>query len=305
MDLLAQLQAIPGPSGDEGAIAEFVAVYCRGIPGTEVRVISDLVLATRGEPRVAVFAHTDTIGFTQAYERRLVRLGGPRVSGGERVREVDGPGRARIKLRTKGEKPEWLLSEKAGRPGSRWVFADPLKFKKDRVTGPYLDNRAGVWNALRTLERCDNVAVFFTPGEEHSGRGAMLGARLAHEELEISQALISDITCDTEWIKNGNGPAVSLRDRLAPRRQFLDRVLQCAEASGIPFQYEVETDGGSDGHALERSGYPVDWVFVGAPQKDSHTPHEECRVSDLHAMADLYAYLVPALSEAPEGTLRG
>lgn len=296
MDLLTLIQSIPGPSGDEGRISEFVADYCRKVDGADVRVVQDLVLAVRGVPKVAVFAHLDTIGFTQGYDRELLPLGGPKVEGGELIREVNGPGRAEIKLRQKGDKPDWVLSNKAGQPGSRWVYAEPLKIKKDRIRGPYLDNRAGVWNGLRVLERCEDVAVVFTPNEEYSGRGATLGARLVYEDLGITQALISDITWHTKWIKNGKGPAISLRDRLSPRQSFLDRILALAKESGIPHQLEVESGGGSDGHSLERSGFPVDWVFIGAPQRDSHTPREECRISDLHAMVDLYAYLVPGLT---------
>ena len=296
MELLLNLQAIPGPSGDEGDIADYVAAYAEGIADVTVRRLGDLVLATRGKPRVAVFAHLDTIGFTQGYERDLIPIGGPRVEGDEPIREVGGPGEGRIRIRQKDNHPQWRVSGKAGQPGSRWVYAAPLKLKKKNVVGPYLDNRAGVWNALRTLDRCEDVAVVFTPGEEHSGRGALLGSRLIFEELQITRALISDITWHTKGIKNGKGPAISMRDRYLPRQRFLEAVLAAATESGIPFQREVESNGGSDGSWIERSTFPIDWIFIGAPQKLSHTPREECRISDLEAMVDLYAYLVPALS---------
>ena len=80
------------------------------------------------------------------------------------------------------------------------------------------------------------------------------------------------------------------------RQAFLERVLAAAEASGVPFQHELEDSGGSDGHSVERSGYPVDWVFIGAPEKASHTPRSEARLTDLQGMVDLYAHLIPALS---------
>ncbi|HTE17835.1 MAG TPA: hypothetical protein VK689_05575, partial [Armatimonadota bacterium] len=102
LDLLIELQQIPGPSGDEGRIADFVERHCRRVPGATVRRVSDLVLATRGTPRVAIFAHIDTIGFTQGYDRRLVPIGGPHAEGGEQLREVDGPGTARLQVRRKG-----------------------------------------------------------------------------------------------------------------------------------------------------------------------------------------------------------
>lgn len=300
MDLLKELQQIPGPSGDEGRIADFVEARCRGVAGTSVRRFADLVLVVRGRPRVAVFAHVDTVGFTQGYSRDLIPIGHPDVSGDERLREVDGTNRARLKVRVEDGKPVWSLSGRDGRPGSRWVYADPLVIRKDTITGPYLDNRAGAWNALQVVERCEDVAVFFTPGEEHSGRGALMGARIAWEELRISRALISDITWHTGGTKNGKGPAISLRDRFIPRQRFLDEVLRAAEDSGVPFQREVESSGGSDGSSIERSTFPIDWVFIGAPQQHSHTVREVCRVSDLQAMADLYAALIPGLSRTPD-----
>ena len=54
-------------------------------------------------------------------------------------------------------------------------------------------------------------------------------------------------------------------------------------------------DGSSDGGWMERSGYPIDWVFVGAPQKASHTPAEEVDARDLRGMADLTTALVDGL----------
>jgi putative aminopeptidase FrvX len=296
MELLLTLQEIPGPSGDEGEIADFLEAHCSSLPGVTVRRVLDVVIAQRGKPRVAIFAHTDTVGFTQAYERSLVSIGGPRVQGGERLKEVRGPGKARIQIRLNDGEPEWILTGRDGRPGSRWVYAAGLQVKGDQVSGPYLDNRAGVWNGVRVLERCDDVVVLFTSGEEHSGKGALLAAHIAFEDLGITRALISDITWDTDWIKNGKGPAVSHRDRSVPRRRYLEEVLGAAEHSGVRFQHEVERSGGSDGSSLDRLPYPIDWVFVGAPQKDPHTVHEVCSIRDLQAMVDLYAHLVPALS---------
>jgi putative aminopeptidase FrvX len=296
MNFLSELQTIPGPSGDEGRIADYLEAHCARLPGVTVRRYGDLVLAQKGRPRVAIFAHTDTVGFTQGYGRDLLAVGGPRPENGDLLREVGGTAEVRIKVRESEHGPTWKLAEKAGRPGSRWVYAAPLKAKKRRVIGPYLDNRAGVWNAVRCLERCADVAVVFTPGEEHSGRGALMGARIVYQDLQITRALISDITWHTRGIKNGQGPAISFRDRSIPRQRFLDAVLAAATESGVPFQREVESSGGSDGSQIERSTFPIDWVFVGAPQKRSHTTREECEIADLHAMSDLYAALVPALS---------
>jgi len=296
MDLLLELQRIPGPSGDEGRIADFLDARCRNMAGVAVQRFGDLILAKRGEPRVAIFAHMDTIGFTQGYGRDLIPIGGPRPEDGDELLEVGGPGESSIKVGGDPQQRNWRLARKAGRPGSRWVYGAPLRIKGDQVIGPYLDNRAGVWNALQALERCADVAVLFTPGEEHSGRGALIGARLVYQDLNVTRALISDITWHTKGVKCGKGAAVSLRDRSVPRQRFLEEVLAAATDSGVPYQREVESDGGSDGSCIERSTFPIDWVFIGAPQKRPHTTREACVIADLQAMADLYAFLVPALS---------
>ncbi len=301
LDLLLELQQIPGPSGDEGLIADFVEARCGRIAGVTTCRLGDLVLALRGKPQVAIFAHLDTIGFTLGYDRSLIPIGGPKITGDEKLRECGGPGHGRVRLKQKGGETERRLSGRDGLPGSRWIYAQPLKIKRDRklgdvVSGPYLDNRAGVWNALQTLARCDDVLVAFTTGEEHSGGGAHVAARVAYQEHGITRAIISDITWHTEHVKMGLGPAISLRDRFVPRQRFLNEVVALAEESGLAWQREVESDGGSDGAVIERSAYPIDWVFIGAPEKDPHTPDEQCAASDLLGTVDLYAHLVPGLS---------
>ena len=76
---------------------------------------------------------------------------------------------------------------------------------------------------------------------------------------------------------------------------FIDKIIELAEESGIPYQLEVEALGSSDGGELQRSPVLFDWCFVGAPQLNSHTPHEKVNKTDVVAMMDLYAYLMKRL----------
>lgn len=80
-----------------------------------------------------------------------------------------------------------------------------------------------------------------------------------------------------------------------PRQRFLNRVLALAETSGVPFQREIESSGGSDGAYIERSGVPMEWAFVGAPERKPHTSQERIAISDLRGMADLLTFLVNGL----------
>jgi putative aminopeptidase FrvX len=237
----------------------------------------------------------DTVGFTLGYDRELVRIGGPHVEGGEALRSTTDGITYRGKVVKRGE--GWALDGTPEAPaGSRWVYDADLQLEGVLVRGPYLDNRAGVWSAIAVMCEYPDVAVAFTTNEEHSGRGAITCARWLYDRLGIGQALISDITWHTRTIRRGRGPAVSLRDRNVPRQAYLDRVLAAAEASGVPYQREIETDGSSDGGAIERSGVPMDWLFVGAPQEASHTPHEVIDLNDLRDMARLTTHLVRTLT---------
>jgi putative aminopeptidase FrvX len=180
-------------------------------------------------------------------------------------------------------------------PGTRWVYARETTVEKGVVTSPYLDDRAGVWAAFRALTRCSDVAVAFCTGEEQTGHGARICADYLYRTHGIAQALIADITWDTRETPCGKGVVISTRDATCPRQRFLDRVLTLAAESGIPHQKEIQSAGSSDGGHIQRSAVPMDWVFVGAPEKDPHTSKEQAHLSDLDAMTDLLAYLVDRL----------
>ncbi|MDQ2686661.1 MAG: hypothetical protein M3Y28_02215 [Armatimonadota bacterium] len=298
LDLLWRLLATDGPSGDEGALADWLEAYIgREWPDVRCERLGDSVIAVRGErPAVAVFAHTDTTGFTLGYDRELIPIGGPAPRPKEPLRQAGAPDTGnRLKIRKSGG---WKLTGKTDAlPGSRWVYATEPQRDGDEIASPYLDNRAGVWAALQVLARCPSVAVAFTVGEELSGQGAFVCARHLFAQHGITQALISDITWHTAHIHCGDGVAVSLRDRFVPRQRFLDRVLALAEVGGLPFQREIESSGGSDGGSIERSGVPMEWVFVGAPEKAPHTACERAHLGDLDNMAALLIFLVNGLSE--------
>ena len=118
---------------------------------------------------------------------------------------------------------------------------------------------------------------------------------MLYEDLGIANALISDLTWDTDAVHMGHGVAVSLRDRNVPRQRFLAQVRSLASQSGVAHQWEVESEGSSDAAGIQRSGSPWNWVFVGAPERHPHTNHEEVRASDLNAMADMLVVLAERL----------
>ena len=75
----------------------------------------------------------------------------------------------------------------------------------------------------------------------------------------------------------------------------MNRIIEIAKKHQIPYQLEVEGSGGSDGNSLQRSPFPLDWCFVGAPEDNVHTPNEIVHKNDIKAMIQLYTYLVREL----------
>ena len=299
LDPLWDLLKLDAPSGDEGPLADWLEQWlAREMPDVRLERLGDSLLARRGErPTVAVFAHLDTTGWTLDHDKSLLSIGGPDGKPGDAVRPAGMPDSGNTLARREGG--GWRVKGKTtATPGTRWVYAAaPTPLGGETITAPYLDNRAGVWAALHVLRCCPNVAVAFTSYEETRGVGALLCARFLAETSGITQALVADLTWHTKHVRCGRGVAVSLRDSCLPRQRYLDRVLALAEESGLPFQREIARDGASDGAALDRSGVPFDWVFVGAPEKNAHTARERVHVSDLQGMAVLLVHLVKGLSE--------
>lgn len=298
--LILELLSLPGVSGDEAAIAERVAKEAQSIEGVTIHRIGDNVVAVRGIPRVAVFAHTDTIGFTLGYDRRLIPIGSPQPEDREPLHCTDGSGlQGRVRKNEEGVRLRRVRTSDGKRtdatPGSRWIYARAPKFTNRTLTSPYLDDRAGVWAALQALSRCPHIAVAFCTGEEQHGHGARVCADWLYRTHGITEALIADITWHTKDTPCGKGVVLSLRDAFCPRQVFLDRVLSLSAESGIPHQREVQSAGSSDGGHILRSPVPIDWVFVGAPEKRPHTSREQVELSDLHAMADLLSFLAARL----------
>ena len=304
MELLKKLCAIHAPSGNEVNMTNFVLYYVENEKvnwKVQPQIVSgenfqDCLLLVFGKPRTAVYAHLDSIGFMVRYGKQLIKIGGPDVENGFKLIGEDSQGKIECTLLVDEETGELSYDfEREIERGTELVFKPDFRETEKTVQCCYLDNRLGVWNALKLAETLEDGIIAFSCWEEHGGGSVRYLAKYIYETYGVNQALISDITWVTEGVEAGKGVAISLRDSLIPRRSFVMKIVEIAKKSGIPFQVEVESAGGSDGKELQHSDIPWDWCFIGAPEDNVHSPNEIVHKADIQAMAEMYKVLLKEL----------
>ncbi len=302
MKLLKEMCGIHAPSGNERGMTQFLLNHIKTNqknwkvkPKIHAGIgFQDCILLVFGKPKTALFAHIDSIGFTVRYGKELIKIGGPRTENGWKLVGEDSKGKIECSLKVEGEKLTYVFSREIDR-GTMLTFKPDWREDKNFVQCCYMDNRLGVWNALQVAETLENGIIAFSCWEETGGGSVEYLARFIFEKYKVAQALISDITWVTPGVPHGKGCVISMRDSGLPRRSYVEKIMELAKKSKIAYQLEVEGTGGSDGNSLQRSPYPFDWCFVGAPEDYVHTPNEKVHKSDIKAMVDLYNLLMRKL----------
>jgi len=255
----------------------------------------DCFILKFGNPRTAIFAHMDSIGFTVRYFNQLVTIGSPHAEAGTKLVGEDSLGQIECELEYDKEDHAFYKFGRVIDRGTALTYKINFRETKQFVQSPYLDDRLGIYAALKIAEKLKDGLIVFSAWEEHGGGAVSYLARYIYKKWNVRQALISDITWATDGVELGKGVAISLRDRNIPRKIFIDKVISIARKSKLDFQLEVEGSGSSDGGELQRSPYPFDWCFVGAPEQDPHTPDEKVHKDDIKSMIDLYDKLMKEL----------
>ncbi|MDP2385378.1 MAG: aminopeptidase [Bacteroidota bacterium] len=307
-ELLKTMCAIHAPSGNEVAMKDFLLSYIKKekknwkhkptvYSGKELQ---DCIVLSFGKPRTAIFAHMDSIGFTVRYGKQLVKIGGPVLKEGINLVGKDSKGAADVKLKivrdkkTGHDKIEYTYKRDL-ETGTELTFKPNWREDKTSVQCCYMDNRLGIYNALKVAETLKDGIIVFSCWEEHGGGSVSYIQRYIQETYGVAQALISDITWVTEGVKAGKGVAISMRDSLIPRRSYINKIITIAKKFEVPFQLEVEGSGGSDAKELHMSEYPWDWCFIGAPEDFVHSPDEKVNKFDIETMVQLYKVLMKEL----------
>ena len=306
--LLKELCAIPAPSGNELAMKEFILNYIKINSKNwkhQPKIIcgngfQDNIMLIFGKPRTALFAHMDSIGFTVRYGKQLVKIGGPSIKSGYKLIGTDQKGKQEVELNLIENKQTGIIQlEYKGKRdferGTELIFKPNWRETSEYLQCCYMDNRLGIYAALKVAEKIKNGAIVFSTWEEHGGGSVSYLQKYLQEKYKIQQALI----CDISWISDGvhfaKGPVISMRDSLIPRRSYINKIISIAKKNTCAYQLEIEGSGGSDAKELQMAEYPWDWCFIGAAEENVHTPDEKVHKKDVEGMISLYDVLMKAL----------
>jgi putative aminopeptidase FrvX len=301
--LLEQLCEIPAASGSEAEMKNFLLSYVKENQEnwkSRVEIIhgenfQDCLMLKFGQPRTAIFAHMDSVGFTVRYQNHLLPIGSPDAEPGTRLVGRDEMGLIDCALEFDKDQHAFCVFGRTIERGTPLTYKPSFKESRNFIASPYLDNRLGIYVALLVAEKMKDGVIVFSTWEEHGGGSVPYLAKHIYEEWNIRQALVADITWVTDGVSHGNGVAISMRDRNIPRQSFVKRIIGLAKEHNIPFQVEVEGVGSSDGRELQLSPYPIDWCFIGAPEDGAHSPHERVHKDDIKSMIELYDVLMDKL----------
>lgn len=183
------------------------------------------------------------------------------------------------------------------------------RFGKHMAVSRAFDDKAGVWVAVRVLEKLakagrtagDFIAAA-TVQEEIGTRGATTSAYGINPDVAIA----FDVTHATDYpgidkTKHGSfvcggGPVIARGPNINPL--VFERLVAAAEKEGIPYQIEAEPSvTGTDARAIQiaRGGIPCGLVSI--PLRYMHTPTEVICLKDLQATVDLLVRFALDLEE--------
>lgn len=306
--LLKDMCEVHAPSGNEAGMKEFILDYVKKNSKNwkhQPKVIhgksmQDNIILIFGKPRTAIFAHMDSIGFTVRYGKQLVKIGGPVTKTGFKLTGTDSQGSQEVELNVvEDKKTGYAKLEYKGKrdfeTGTELVFKADWREDVDHIQCCYMDNRLGVYNALKVAETLKNGAIVFSSWEEHGGGSVSYLQKYLQELYNIDQGLISDISWISDGVHYAKGPVISMRDSLIPRRSFINKIIDIANKNKCAYQLEVEGSGGSDAKELQMAEYPWDWCFIGAAEEYVHSPDEKVHKKDVEGMIELYKVLMKEL----------
>lgn len=325
--ILKQLCALPGPSGREERVRDFIEAYAKPYADQMLTdPMGNLMIFRQGERSdrtLMICGHMDEVGviitgitddgylkfdFVGGVDRRVVI--GKRVWVGEH--QIPGVIGIKAYHLSKGEAEKTVPSvhalyidlgadsreeaEKLVSLGDVGVFdPDVFEFGNGMLKAKAIDDRLGCAVCLKLLEKkppCDTWFVF-TCQEEVGTRGAGTAAF----RLQPDAALIVESTTAADLpgipehktiCKPGNGAVIPFMDRnTIYNRHFYEMLTGIADANGIKWQTKQLIAGGTDAGVIQRSRTGVPVIGVAAALRNIHSPASVASIADCQAVYEL------------------
>lgn len=318
LNMLQELNACHGPSGDESGVAECIRTLAAPYADEYwTDAMGNLIVHKRGSgPKVLFAAHMDSIGMIVTHIEedgflRVGKVGGLGLSSllYTPVRFANGT-RGLVGENADAKEPtiENLLidigahsreeAERLVRIGDTAVFAAPTFAAGESIISPYLDNRiscAILLTVLENIETSPNDLYFVFTTQEEVG---LRGAKTAAYAIDPDYAIVVDVTLsdDVPGAKHngssvlGKGAAVKVMDgSVICHPQMVEILTDLAQKKNIPFQTDVIRAGGTDAGAIHVSRTGVYTGGLSVPCRYIHTPTEMVQLSDVEACVRLAA----------------
>jgi endoglucanase len=333
---LDELLRTPSPSGYEQPVQALVREFAKEL-ADEVRtdLHGNVILARNpgGSPRILLDGHCDQIGLMVQHIDDAGFLYVQTIGGWDLsillgravvVWTQSGPQRGVI-----GRKATHLMSDedrkKTPKLSDLWIdlgaasaeevrktvrIGDPVtvelgirELPNGRVTGPKLDNTAGLFVVLETLKRLAgktfDAALFVVSAvqEEIGLRGATTAAFGVDPEVGIGVDVTHATDCPTidkrehGAVDLGKGPVLFRGPNINP--VLHEKLTDLAQSKSLPYQVKGAPRGTpNDANVLQLTRAGVAAAAIGIPLRYMHTPVEIVALDDADNAADLLAALV-------------
>jgi endoglucanase len=318
LELVRKLTGAYGVSGNEEEIREIIKEEIKDkVDEITVDPLGNLIAVKRGKGRkIMLAAHMDEIGVMATYidEKGFIRFSSvgwvsQYYALGQKVRFKNGTAGVLFyeeKLKEMkdlklpvmyidiGAKSKKEAEEKV-KIGDTACFINDVVLQGEMIISKALDDRSGcavLIEAAKRMPATENELYFvFTVQEELGLRGAKTAAY--NVKPDISIAIDVTDTGDTpEGIKMevrcGKGPAIKIKDSSVICHPEIRRLLEdSAKKIGIPYQFEILEDGGSDPGAIHVTAGGIPSGAISVPCRYVHSPVEMVSLSDLEMSVKL------------------
>ncbi len=334
---IEKLCSIPGVSGDEGAVREYILSQIKGHCTYSVDPLGNLLVLKKGtntpKNSILLSAHMDEVGFiiTMIEDSGLLRftsVGGidSRVVvgkaveiGHKRIYGVVGTKAVHLqeeKERGEAQKLDKLYidigakdktqAEALVKPGDRAIFHAPFQsLGEDKLLGRALDDRAGcaVLISLIQSELPWDCHFAFTVQEETGCTGGMTAGYTVNPDIALvvettTASDIAGIPPHKVVCRLGKGPVLSFMDRgTVYDHQLYTTALDTAKRENIPCQSKEGVFGGNEARAIQTAKGGARTLAISMPCRYLHSPSNVLQIEDLLHTRNLLEALIPVMAQ--------